>query len=291
VHTTPPPIDADLAAAIARAALDVRRVENITTAHFPSHRRATYRVELASGETIKARVVDDETTARRVFEMRRDLPDAFVPAFVRDGCVLFERWIDGDLLGDATPPDARIAEAAALLAGVHAVRRPNVGAAPGHANTAARRNATERGLGRLTETGAIDARDAVRLADDLSRADPHDAATGLTHLDFCGENMLVDRAGRLRVFDNERVGVDHLGFDLARTWYRWALPPEGWTTFVRAYAPDGPADASIPDFTFWAIVALVHSACLRLDAAHPHAARPIERLRRLARGEAVAARS
>jgi hypothetical protein len=281
------PLDADLAAAFAQAALDVRRVENITTAHFPNHRRATYRVELASGETIKARVVDDDMTARRVFETRRWLPAAFVPAFAQHGSVLLERWIAGDLLGDA-PPDVRVVEAAELLATVHATRWPDADAPSRRASTAAHRDAAAGGLDQLAAAGAIDADDAARLADALSRADPREAAVGLTHLDFCGENMLVDRSGHLRVFDNERVGLDHLGFDLARTWYRWALPPAEWAAFVRAYARDGAAGPSIPDFAFWAIVVLVHSACLRADAGHPHAARPIEELRRVARGEAAA---
>jgi hypothetical protein len=279
--------DADLAAAIAHAGLDVRRVENVTTAHFPNHRRATYRLDLASGETIKARVVEDDAMARRVFEMRRRLPDAFVPAFARHGAVLFERWIAGDLLGSAPPPHARVVEAARLLARVHAKRWSDAGTSAWRASTTARREAAVRGLERLANAAAIDAHEAARLTDAVSRADPHEAPVGLTHLDFCGENMLVDATGRLRVFDNERVGIDHLGFDLARTWYRWDLPSDGWSAFVQAYAPDVPADVALPNFGFWAVVVLVHSACLRLDAAHPRVSHPIDRLRRLAHGEAI----
>ncbi|HEY6356659.1 MAG TPA: hypothetical protein VIX35_00360, partial [Vicinamibacterales bacterium] len=108
-------------------------------------RRATYRVDLESGETIKARCLDDESSARRLFEIRRGLPHAFVPAFHHHGRVLLERWVQGEILGRTAPDDARLVEAAVLLGGLHATRVAAEPAVPDDSTQAWRLRA-ERGL-------------------------------------------------------------------------------------------------------------------------------------------------
>ena len=53
--------------------------------------------------------------------------------------------------------------------------------------------------------GVVDAGVDDRLGQGpaLDRLDPGSAPAALIHRDFCAENMLIDREGRLRVIDND----------------------------------------------------------------------------------------
>jgi thiamine kinase-like enzyme len=113
----------------------------------------------------------------------------------------------------------------------------------------------------------------------LARLDPERALVGLVHTDFCGENMVIDRDGRLHVIDNERMSLGALGLDVARSWYRWMLPPAAWESFRVNYRARMPHDDALRHFAFWALVATLKSAAvlLRLDPARAHVS--IQRLR------------
>ncbi len=276
------PLDVEVAAALESAGFGVRAFHRLSKLCTPELGRVVYRIELDSGRTIKARRVQDENAARRLFEIRRDLPEAFAAAFDRYGAVLLEEWIEGEPVGDAPPGDAYLIEAGALLASLHA--RPIVAGQRVHEmrSTAAWLDATERHLQQIQAAGGLEERDALRIRAALTQGDPGRALTGLTHTDFCGENMVVDRRGRLRVVDNERVGIEALGFDVARTWYRWGLPAPSWERLQAAYAASTTTAEPLTSLGFWRIVALAHSAALRLRMDRTRAHVPLERLRQLA---------
>lgn len=275
-------IDYDVAAALEAAGLRARSWREVSTIRASAVRRSAYRIDLESGETIKARRLEDAGTARRLFEVRQELPDAFVPAFMCHGPVLLERWVEGEILGSTPPSDAHLRQAGLLLAGLHAT--PAVAGQPvgRRERTAAWRDEAERGLGTVVEAGALDATVAAELRRILERADPGLATTGLTHVDFCGENMLLDQARRLRVFDNDRVGTSMLGFDLARTWYRWNLASPAWASFQAVYASGLSSMEALETLDFWGIVAPVKSAVFRIDADRARVDVPLDRLRRIA---------
>lgn len=267
--------------ALHEASLRAAALVNVTTIRFPTFRRGTYRVDLESGETIKARCLEDESTARRVFETRRDLPDAFTPAFSCHGRVLLEGWIHGRIVGDTPPDTALLVEAGQLLACLHGRETGNSRPADDE-STGVWRLKTERGLRTLSDAGALASQEAERLARDLASCDPQRAVSGLGHFDFCGENMAIDKSGRLRVFDNERVGIGPLGFDLARTWYRWNVPPDAWVVFENAYTSASKGAEALAHPGFWRLVVIVQSVCLRLETDRSHWSVPLDMLRRLA---------
>ncbi len=276
------PLDAEIAIALDRAGLRVRDFRQISTMRSRATGRSAYRIDLESGCTIKARRVEDEETARRLFEIRRDLPEAFAAAFGRYGAVLLEDWIEGEELSDAVPADAHLVEAGSLLAHLHATKM--VAGHPMHEvrSTAALRAEVEAALRAIRAAGGLDEPDALRIRDSLERLDPGRARLGLVHTDFCGENMVVDRTGRLRVVDNERVGVGILGVDVARARYRWDLPFPAWERFRSAYAARAPFAEPLEYLGFWSIVAVVKSAALRLRVDRGGAHVPLDRLRLMA---------
>lgn len=241
--------------------------------------RASYRVDLASGGTVKARIMVSDTAARRQQELRAGLPDAFTRVLGRTGAVLIEEWIDGHVLTDAFPADVFIREAGRLLATHHATPvQPVADESP----VRCRADSTREDLQRLKAAGVLEP-DIVDRLDAAVAAEPPGAEPRvLTHRDFCGENMVVTPEGRLHVVDNEHTAIDAAGLDLARSWYRWGLRGTRWDWFRAAYLAGGGRDGAFAHEHVWRIIGATASAGLRLRDGWAGLDVPIACLRRLA---------
>lgn len=274
------PLD-EVHAALIHAGMRAVAVTNVTSVHFPTYRRATFRVDLDSGETVKARCFADEQAARRQFELRGRLPAEFVPSLAVHARVLLERWITGRNVGTRPTADV-VTTAARVLASLHATA-----AAGTHVMYDARlshwRERTVAGLRSLREAGLLTATQTDELAQAAGTEPSRSDVAVVGHFDFCGENMIIDDSDRLHVVDNERVGLGPLGFDLARVWYRWDLPDTSWTRFGHAYAASSARPEPFAHFDFWRIAVLVQSACIRLNSGSNVAAVPVDRLTAFAR--------
>jgi len=279
-----PALDTEVLAALEEAGLRVRSFLRISKLRSANNGRITYRIEHEGG-TVKARRLEDEATARDLAALRSGLPDAFTRVVSRHGRVLIEEWIEGDPLPLA-PERNHLLTAGALLADLHASRTPGCRTLRAKCPTAAHRLRAHARLSRLAGAGALRKEEAAGLEGGLERCDPREAAYGLVHLDFCGENMVMDRAGRLRVVDNDRIRLDSLSFDLARTWYRWALTAPQWDAFCLAYTSRLPFPQP-ESLHFWKIVAAIQSAELRWHAYPEGAEVALRYLRALAQEETI----
>lgn len=255
------PLPTEIVDALARIGHRARAARRISGLDLRQHPRAVYRVELVSGETIKARRLEDETTARALCAHRRGLPPAFVPVLAQHGRVLVEPWIEGASLRGRAPNPTQLAAAGALLAALHATP---ASADAGESMSHWRQRGAAR-LAALAAHGALTGDERARIAAALVRCDPGGAVAGLIHTDFCGENMVIDAAGTLHVIDNERIGVGALGYDLARTWARWELDDDAWSRFAAAYAAAGGGAAARVGQPFWRLMALVLAAGMRVE--------------------------
>lgn len=280
----PVALPSDIADALARAGLRAEAAELLTLTPDPGMPRALYRVRLAGGGIVKARRLESEDAAARQQAIRAALPPAFAAVIARSGAVLIEEWIDGRSLADGAPGEATARSAARLLAAVHATPEFDGRRLPQASSTSHRRALSESTLDALAASGALDRAVAGSVRAILADDDPGTTEAGVTHLDFCGENMVIDGAGRLRVIDNERVCIDALGHDLARAWYRWALDDEAWSWFRDAYLAAGGSRDAVGHQRFWRAVALCMSALFRVRSSHSGASRPLECLRRLVSG-------
>ena len=283
------PPDAAVAAALERNGLQARVIHAITTLVPAAAERQTFRIELADGRTIKARRLPDEETAARLHAVRSELPPAFTPVLARHRNVLLEEWIAGEPLDDACPSDALLREAGAILGSLHARTRVVGEPARERRSTDAWRAVCDRELREISAAGALEERAVCAIRSALERMDPGSGIFGLAHTDFCGENMIVDAAGRLRIIDNERLGIDALGYDVGRTWYRWALPEPAWARFCAAYAARAPSREPLETIPFWRLVAVVKSAALRLRVDRRLARTPLALLARMAAGRDLCA--
>jgi len=284
VRVTARELDQDIVAALAEAGLHARSAVCISTIRSPEIDRAAYRID-AGDRTIKARRLENADVAQQLAMIRRELPDAFTSVLLRHGRVLLEEWAEGEPLPHPPSPQ-QLVEAGALLRVVHARQTAAGRTLRTLQDTAAHRAAGATALGAVVAAEALTEDEAARLLAAMERFDPGVAVHGLVHFDFTGENMVVDRQGCLRVVDNERVGVDALGFDLARTWYRWDLPAPDWARFESSYNADhtagSPRSESSGDQRFWRIAAVARAAALRLRVCPDRAKTPLACLRALA---------
>lgn len=267
--------------ALARAGLFPAGIHPLRDLPDPPPPRATFRVDLVSGGTVKVRRMDSAESARRQHAFRAVLPPPFTRVLARVDAFLIEEWVDGQPLTDPRPSHRLVQAAGRLLATLHATPPPPVRSAPrGRLDWVAD---TRTGLSRLRAAGVLDDAVAATL-DAIIGAGPADRSPlRLVHNDFCGENMVVTPVGGLAVVDNEHMAIDAPGLDLARCWYRWGLPDEGWTWFCDAYRAGGGTDEAFAHQPFWRVAGTVISACLRLRGSPAELDRPLARLREIAR--------
>jgi hypothetical protein len=133
--------------------------------------------------------------------------DAFVYPIARSSRVLVEPWIEGAALGPREA-EVRAEEAGALMGCLHAIPLPG---APARIDTRAWCGLASEALGRLGSARTLAAPEVANLRALLSQDDPGSGCAALVHRDYCPENLLADRLGRLRVIDNEWFKIDAPG--------------------------------------------------------------------------------
>jgi thiamine kinase-like enzyme len=245
-------------------------------------RRLAYRVEDRDGKRVKLRQFESGEEARRVFELRAGLEEAFAPALARYDSVLVEEWVDGAPLTELDA-ESRAQEAGALLGRLHTRRlAPDV---PARIETRRWRDGAESDLEILGDAGKLTSEEADRLRTELQERDPGVERAAVVHLDFCAENMLIDPSGRLRVIDNEQLAVEPIGLDLGRTFQRWPMGDATRARFRSGYRSSAP---SAPQATgFWRIVAALVGARVLLQRGPERIEPSLALLRRLAAGEGL----
>lgn len=278
-------LDEDIAAALRAHGVVARAVQPVTGMPSLLSDRATFRITLVDGEVVKARRLSRVATARRYVGIVRSLPHLPLPAILfRHGRVTIETWVDGTPLSDLARTPARLRDAGEILGTLHATRRVGRRALAASDSTRAFVVDLTRRLAELRGQGALKSAEAEAIRRGLDRLRPPRARTGVTHNDFCAENIVEDAAGHLHVVDNGGLRPGFLDFDLARCWYRWPMPATAWETFLAHYGRRCRVTAQVDHAPFWRAAALVRSAHFRVMRASRDAQTPLRRLRRQARG-------
>jgi aminoglycoside phosphotransferase (APT) family kinase protein len=266
--------------ALAQHGIAARTVDLVSPLGARKGRRWAYRIEAHDGRVVKARQFENEEEARRVFEIRAGLEDAFAPVIARHRAILVEEWIDGVPLAEGEWA-ARAEEAGALLGRLHA--RPLALNTPAAFDTVRWRDGVESDLDLLAGAGKLGADEIAQLREEIGRRDPATARAAVVHLDFCADNMLIDPRGRLRVIDNEMMGVGPPGFDLGRTFNLWPMADSARTAFRSGYDSSAPQQPQA--MGFWRIVACALGARIFLERDPARRTASLAQLRRLAAGE------
>lgn len=252
----------DILAALCSAGLC--GVAAVPVTGLPGTSAATFRITLADGNLVKVRRCTRPERLRRAAALLQALNHDQLPA-VRflAGRIAIEDWIVGTPLGERALSPGHLDRAAALLADLHTTPSLAGQALLKSRTTRPLRQQAELHLARLEAAAALTPKQCRNLSALLHRHDPGRAVVGLTHNDFCGENLVERDGGKLYAIDNEGLRLGFLEFDLARTWYRWSLPDEAWQRFLSGYSTRcaEPIAANAP---FWRITAVVKSAFVRV---------------------------
>jgi aminoglycoside phosphotransferase (APT) family kinase protein len=278
----PPELEEDIAAALELLGVGATHATRITGLPSRASDRATFRITLADGRVVKARRLRRPEKARRFGRLLRALAHPRLPAMlVLEGRVTIEEWVAGACLSELPPDPERLLQAADLLGSLHATRMLRTRRLHVRSRTGAIVRRAERQLAKLASESAITRPEARALLRALHRFAPAEAVLGLTHNDFCAENLVEDPDGRLIAVDNEGLRTGFLDFDLARTWYRWPMPEADWRLFLGRYATWRDPAPGVARAPFWRIAAVVKSAHLRISRHTARTETPIRRLREL----------
>lgn len=264
-----------------RLGTEVVEVRELPSSSTPGTTARAHRVVLADGRVVKVRRLEAHEDAALTARILAAMDD---PRFARllDSWdeVAIEEWIDGQPLADP-PGDDVLRQAGDLLGRLHA--RDNLDGAALHRMAPTTRDLwrIEHDLATVRRKGGLDAGIARRLLAAAVDRDPGEAVIGLCHRDFCGENMVLDAEGRIRVVDNASLSVAALDFDLQRTAYRWGLGAERWAVFLQAYRAHREPDLGEESAFFWWLRAVTLSARFRLARGAASAAVPLAELKRI----------
>jgi aminoglycoside phosphotransferase (APT) family kinase protein len=276
-------LDDDIAAALRALRMTPRSARRVTGTPAARSDRAAFRVVLTDGRTVKARRLSRAAVARRYVALARSLRALPLPAILaRSGRITIETWISGTPLDALACTPGRARAAGALLAAIH---RTGARHGPPSAPTRPFLDDLLRRLDALARLDALRPAEIRALGRALAVHRPSRARTGLTHNDFCAENLVEDGDGRMYVVDNGGLRPGFLDFDLARAWYRWPMSATGRRAFLTGYGgwrrdPEG-GRARV----FWRVAAIVRSAHFRVVRATRDVDVPLRRLRALARGD------
>ncbi len=268
--TTPPrttdPLPTLVRDLIADRRLDVRSQQRVTTLVSDRSDRASWRLDLADGRVLKARLVHSAAQAARLHDLSAlvaHLP--FSRVLAHRERALLEDWLPGQPLG-ARSAEAAIAEqAGAILGRLHEIEvdRQDILNAP---SIARRLRQLEVRVARLVDGGALESGRARAALEHARALAPEQLALGLIHQDFCAEN-LVEVDGDLWVVDNESFQIGPFDCDLARTWYRWSDLDR--TAFLRGYEHFRQAHSFRDHREYWRIETALRAAAFRLEIGMP----------------------
>jgi aminoglycoside phosphotransferase (APT) family kinase protein len=272
---------ADFTELIGRLGSRPVEIAPLTQLRTGDHERGCYRVQLADGRVFKYRRMPSARRAESVERLTRLIDSPHIPRVIdRCGTGLLIEFVDAQTLrrDDITPEFLN--KTASLQGRIHQTK---VGDLLGE-ETATSVNYARRlrsSIDRLVSLQALTAKEGSDLsALALSHA-PGSGGRGLTHNDYCSQNILLTATGSFFVVDNETVAIGPYNFDLARTWYLWPMKPSQRAAYWAGYSRHRDTDDFLSSFFFWIVYVMARSALFRLRGASATAAVPLGKLRGL----------
>lgn len=263
---------------LAAAGFDVRRVADLSR----SGEAPVWRLDLADGRTVKLRRLPSMAVADLVWSVLQTSAGLSLPRPIcRFGRTIVMEHVEGVPLDRYLRGRGRLVQhrmvrdVGRLAAALH--RQPS--------SSASSRSAVEYHefvvdvVQRLGRRGWLD----PDVVSELTRLPlPAPVRFVPTHGDLCPENVIVERARRLRAVDEERLAERPAAFDIARTVTRWRLDASLERALLHAYdRAGGDSRHYRGNRALWIAVALSTSAVYRLYYRLPGLRPVVTGLRRL----------
>lgn len=271
----------DVAALLARQRDDLEEIVPITgLAGKPLDDGATYRVRFRSGALAKARLWPPGGDIAYQRDALSRLPaDRFPRILAVESRASLEQWFDGESLDRTGTTAGRLLESGRLLGLIHQTHAPGFDAAHRLRSTRECAHRLESRLHQLVSQGVIDESLATHVWNRATAHRPEHAVHGLSHRDFCAENLVVCR-GSVCCIDNTTFATSALDQDLARTWYRWPMSGADWQLFLEGYGECRDGGSFLRHGLFWKAHVLTGAIVMRLRGGLPgHAEGVLHRLR------------
>ncbi len=260
----------DVAALLARAREDLEEIVPITgLAGKPLDDGATYQVKFRSGALAKARLCPTSEDIGYQRDALSRLPaDRFPRILAVESRASLEQWFDGESLDSPGTTAGRLLESGRLLGLVHQTHAPECGKAQGLRSTRECAQRLESRIHQLISHRMIDESLAARVWNRATEQRPEYAQYGLSHRDFCGENLVVCR-GKVCCIDNTTFAISALDQDLARTWYRWPMSGADWQLFLEGYGECRDGASFLRHGLFWKAHVLTGAIVMRMRSGLP----------------------
>ena len=262
----------------------LQSVERVAGSAKISDTSGAFRLKFEDGLIMKGRRMFSASHASKVAYWIESLKSPMLPAVQgRYKSALLLDWVPGTSIEPCSSFDSRThGVCAEFQANLHCTTDPGISSTPPRFTLEELGNRLADNCSALYSHGLLDKADTRQLSE-LAKTDQIQCATSLVHDDLCGENLIRDPVGNVRVIDNEGLGVGFAPIDIARTVYRWQMDMDTERLYLQHYESVCPADEFRNNRSFWIASVLVESACYRMKGTNNSRNIPIRAIRRLLR--------
>ena len=253
------------------------------TTHFSDYlERGSYKVKLSDGRVFKARRFPKKEEAKNLSRLCPLLNKTCFPrVLVSYGKGVLIEWIEGRPLSSGECDIDIIGKAAVIQAELHHSEISQNMYNPSYSQAKFWRDLLDQKIVNLVEKRQITESEGMRLSN-IARLNPDLSVTiGLTHGDYCPENMILSTNFSLKIIDIETISITALAHDLARTTIRWPMKPEYRQAYLQSYGKFLSVDEFFRNFSFWIILVLVESAIFFAQGRLPDVKKSVDKLREI----------
>jgi thiamine kinase-like enzyme len=224
--------------------------------------RNTLKILCSNGLTFKARRLETQLQAEKVWNLAQQLPsDTFAKIFAWHGTAFLEQWLDGITLAELSLIDPTFLRRAGEILGLfHSgfipIRKLPI------SDTSSQTILNK--LSGLIQMGILSEKDAKNIFEIANKNKPATSDFGFCHGDFCAENLILQANGQLFVIDPECLDMNYLDHDIARTWYRWPMSQADFNMFLEGYRTYRNTLEFFNHRAYWAITVLIDSIRFRI---------------------------
>lgn len=259
--------------------LEVKRLTKIFSSVLE---RESFKITLHDGRIFKARCFSNIEEAERVKQLSHFLPAGRFPKTL-DSCgkALLIEWIQGERLRVENGRANIFMKAGRIQRTLHNSTLPKHMYRNRHSELRYWQDRLAWKIDYLTEKNLLSSSEADELSRIAKLQSSGSLVIGLTHGDFCLENMILDRQHNLCIVDLERILVTAVVYDIARTIYRWPMNKQQRQAYLRGYGKSSILNAFFGEPSFWLILVIAGSVVFRHRARAPSITYPLNQLKKI----------
>lgn len=272
----------DLWLIIQKSALPIRKVKRLTSLVSDHFQRGSYKVMLADGSLYKLRRFQSQAQADKVKSLSESSDIAYFPRILDShGTGLLIEWVNGKSINpDECPLDILI-KAACIQGIIHNSSMLNNKNSLSGFDAHYWQNRSIEAIIYLIEKRVLSLSEGRKLFHLAELESSKNVKIGLTHGDYCLENMVLNGKNRLSIIDLENIAIAPLSYDLARTTYLWPMDVAQRHIYIDHYKKFRTVDEFMKNFSFWLILVLTESTIFHFKGCLDTVRKPLNTLKQV----------